>query len=498
MIFENFILVFSLYSDYFIWYRISLFIRRFRIIHLYKMSIPQETLMAIEASLNKALTSDASLALMERALASRGEAIVAQVEEKLNAFKTDLIAVAETQAAVHEEPSDDGASDSDHAATPSNTAAKRALFAHATPNSKFRPDLYKETVRNPRRVTMSTASGAGRQSTSHAAISNPLPKIDIPKVEVFTGIPHASSSRPADSVPVRLNNFIRELEGYLSYVYGRAGHMPTEEEYLEQCVLFLASDARKFVEDLQTIAKEEEDQDGMAHELTWETVKEAMVEHFGKPVSGMQLITDMIEMRQAANETVADFATRFDVSHMELTRQGLAGRDLSSALFVRALVPHVRDKVRETVSGSDYFVKEEIGARQPRKAISKLLRLAVAKESSFNGSRSTVTSSAPSQGQQRAQAAPGASKSSNGNNNSDNASRPRIPDDLYAARIKANLCFKCGASGHVGHRCRSPINFKPVVTKPSGGRFHAMSVNDDDDEEEAEERAPTVSASGKA
>jgi hypothetical protein len=179
---------------------------------------------------------------------------------------------------------------------------------------------------------------------------------------------------------------------------------------------------------------------------------------------------------------------------MELMRLGLASRDLSSALYIHALKPDIRDHVKEHIATHDFFKDNEIAQQKPRTAIQALQRLATAREGTIR-SKQHSQSTLPSQPKPKPAAA-------NGTNQSNKPDLPQrnftetytsIPNDLYEARKLAGLCVRCNSNKHKAKMCTQPRNVTPVPAAAIRARLNALQAVTD----EAPVRPPASNAEPK-
>jgi hypothetical protein len=368
--------------------------------------------------------------------------------------------------------------------------ATRASFS--TPFTDGRPDWYLAGVRKPHRQTLSFADHINSESISQplasstrGAVSPPVSSNSVedsddehsddrrlapssqPRVApIAVPMPKVFNGDEADLAKLRteLMEFIDHLERYVSYAYASKRISPSPYEWMCTATMFLAGPAANVYRDLLVIAGEEAALGKPMADVTWEQLRQALIDQFGRPMDGYELIAFMFALKQRSNESVREFSDRFHLHHMELIRQELASRDLSTALYLNALVPDIRDHLKEQLAANSFFLVNKIERREPRSAIASLQRLAVAREATLrskqhsnNNSSTSVASTQP------------AAASSSGARTTNQAAAPKtneklepIPDALFQARRAAGLCGRCNSSSHKTFLCNKPRNLQPV------------------------------------
>ena len=344
---------------------------------------------------------------------------------------------------------------------------------------------------NYSRATMPPAQKARRRQTLSV-----IDQVDDEEEDIMIRVPMppkfdgsglcTSSNDPAESVQVRLAHALDDIVDYIDFMADFKGVTLSQRQFVKLACRFLTGTAAGVYKNLQLIAKQEADR--LGHDVPalvlWPDVRKALESRFGKPQPGHQLIRRMLKLSQRPGETVEAFTVRFDSLHMELTRQGLASRDLTVALFIESLTPAIRDKVDEVVNSIDYFERENIGEHEARKAVTALQLIAAARESHLVATKGhgTVNISQPRPPQQ----AP----------TNQQASQPRpkarvpnnVPDALYSERIAAGLCGKCNSAAHTARECNNPRNTLPVPRR-AGARANMMSASETESSGDARDDA---------
>jgi hypothetical protein len=188
----------------------------------------------------------------------------------------------------------------------------------------------------------------------------------------------------------------------------------------------------------------------------------------------------MEKLKQAHNESVQEYSIRFEETHREFMRAGLDSRDISVRYFVRGLKQEIYDKVEEDLTSSNYFTKERIDVKETRKAINAVRQLAIAKENSIKASaqlrlQRQSQSRTPSQPQSQPHSQSSNAKSRRRNNWID------IPEELYIARRKAGVCFRCNSNKHSADVCKQPIN-NNEAPPPRSARANTMRAESEANE----------------
>lgn len=345
----------------------------------------------------------------------------------------------------------------------SDDAPHRSLDFN-TPFTKNVPDMYEAAIqRQPQRLARRrTMSVLNEEDIDEEEL--PI-SIRIPMPANFDGSGlSSSSSDPAESVQVRLAHALDSIVDYIEYMCETKGFKASPQQFVRLACRFLTGTAAGVYKNLQMMAKQEADRHGeeVPRLVTWPDVRRALEERFGRPVPGHQVITNMLKVKQRPNESVEEYTVRFDSLHMELTRQNLASRDLSVALYIAGFVESVKEKVEETVNSVDYFTREDIGVHESRKAITALQLVALARETHLARTRSSqaagITSKSP-KNQVTSTAAPQPQAS---NANRGTTTKIQVPDKLYAERLAASLCGKCGSAAHASRECDQARNLNPV------------------------------------
>lgn len=368
-------------------------------------------------------------------------------------------------------------------------AAKRQLD-FATPFSRNQPDMYTAAINKPaRRTTMSVFDEDDDDVEAELMIRVPMP-------DKFDGSGLSSSStEPSESVQVRLAYALDAIVDYIEFMADFKNVRPSARQFVKLACRFLTGAAAGVYKDLQLIAKQEAERRGDDTPILvlWPAVRQALESRFGKPQPGHQLIRIMMALKQKPGESVECYTVRFNSLHMELTRQSLASRDLTVALYIQGLSSLIKEKVEEVVNSIDYFDREDIGVHEARKAITSLHLIAAARENHLasiarqqSHGTTPARSSAPAPSNQSSSNSHH-SRGSNGNNNKkngDNGNRVQVPDLLYSERIAAGLCGKCNSAAHSARDCSSARNLLPVPRR-NGARANKMEVSErveDDDE----------------
>lgn len=365
------------------------------------------------------------------------------------------------------------------------TAAQRNLD-FGTPFTRNMPDMYGAAIgdrpvkKQQRRSTISCLDDDGDDIEAALGIKVPMPdKFD------GTGL-SSSSSEPSESVAVKLAHALDSIEDYIEYLCDFKGITLSARQFVKIACRFLTGIAAGVYKHLQLIAKQEADRRGDAVPLLvlWPQVRSALEQRFGKPRAGHQLIRQMMKLRQKVGESVEDYTVRFDSLHMELTRQNLASRDLTVALYMEGLLSQVKEKVDEVVNSVDYLEREDIGVHEARKAITALQLIATAREAhlaSVSRQQQVNNSRPPQQAPVNQQSSHSNQRGhSSGKKNGDN--RVQVPDALYSERIAAGLCGKCNSAAHVSRDCSNSRNLLPVP-KRNGARANKIEATESVDED---------------
>lgn len=365
--------------------------------------------------------------------------------------------------------------------SPSNikpTATSKQLD-FSTPYTRSMPDNYS-------RATMPPAQKVRRRQTMSV-----LDQVDDEEADIMIRVPmppkfdgsglSLSNNEPAESVQVRLAHALDDIVDYIDFVADFKNISLSPRQFVKLAGRFLTGTAAGVYKNLQLISKQEADRLGHAAPalVLWPDVRSALEARFGKPQPGHQLIRRMLKLAQRSGESVESYNVRFDSLHMELTRQGLASRDLTVALFIEGLIPAIRDKVDEVVNSIDYFERENIGTHEARKAVTALQLIAAAREShlSTNKNHQTTTTSQPRPPQQ---AFSGQQQPSQASRHKSGQPRQQVnvPDALYSERIAAGLCGKCNSSSHNARECTNQRNTLPVPRR-TGARANVMAASED-------------------
>lgn len=348
-----------------------------------------------------------------------------------------------------------------------------------TPYTRSMPDNYS-------RATMPPAQKVRRRQTMSV-----IDQIDDEEADIMIRVPMppkfdgsglcSSTNDPAESVQVRLAHALDDIVDYIEFMADFKSISLSPRQFVKLACRFLTGTAAGVYKNLQLIAKQEADRLGHAAPtlVLWPDVRSALEARFGKPQPGHQLIRRMLKLAQRSGETVEAYTVRFDSLHMELTRQGLASRDLTVALFIEGLSPAIRDKVDEVVNSIDYFERENIGLHEARKAVNALQLIAAARESHLATSKGHQSGST-SQPRPSQQASSGQQPSSQAprHRNAQPRQQTNVPDALYSERIAAGLCGKCNAASHTARECNNQRNTLPVPRR-AGARANVMAANED-------------------
>lgn len=358
--------------------------------------------------------------------------------------------------------------------TSAQPASSSRALDFGTPYTNAGPDMYGRAVAHQvkkpaRRQTLAVVDQVDEEDDMC---------IRVPMPERFDGTGLVvTSNDPAESVQVRMALLLDSIVDYIEYQCDSKGVVLSERQFVKVASRFLTGTAAGVYKDLKLMAQQEAARLGHSVPalVTWPELRKALEMRFGRPQPGHQLIRCMSKLKQKANESVESYTVRFDALHMELTRQNLATRDLSIALYLDGLVPALQERVEEIVNSIDYCERENIGPHEARKAILSLQRLAAAREAHVNAAARQANQQKPSSNQQ-----PSASnmQQSNGSaNGGATGSRPvNVPDALYAQRVAAGLCGKCNSADHISKECKRPRNLDPVPKRP-GGRANVMMAD---------------------
>ncbi|KAJ3176160.1 hypothetical protein HDU85_007590, partial [Gaertneriomyces sp. JEL0708] len=239
----------------------------------------------------------------------------------------------------------------------SNQSSNHAQFAHplstqasssgraldfGTPYTSSGADMYGRAISQPPKKVprRQTLSGIDRMDAEDEVI------IRVPMPDKFdgTGLLVASND-PSESVQVRLALGLDSIVDYIEYQCDSQGFVPSERQFVKAASRFLSGTAAGVYKDLKLIAQQEAVRrgDDVPALVTWPQLRKALELRFGRPQPGHQLIRSMSKLRQKANESVESYTVRFDSLHMELTRQNLATRDLSIALYLDGLLPALQE-----------------------------------------------------------------------------------------------------------------------------------------------------------
>jgi hypothetical protein len=369
--------------------------------------------------------------------------------------------------------------------------AARALSFGATPrtvvtNGRF--DRYASFIN--RRQTLSSVEPLpidDNDSGSEISASR-LQHVNPPTRRVLT-ITGAKGPNPFDgTIPanksplVFLNEFFDQLERFLAYECDRQRVDPTPDEWMKFARLYIVGTASGVADDVELIAY----QQGRFEPIEWPEIRAGLIEHFAHPEPAYSLVASMMKLEQRQGESVRDFTSRFNALHAELATHELASRDLSTALYLHALLPPIRARVTEQVASVEYFKEKKIGPGQAREALSCLFLLALARETAL-ASRKTVP---PPTTHTASRSAPSASAvattSSTAKRDDQSASLLRqkivetvtVPDELFNARKAAGVCGRCNGQ-HKTFSCRFPRNLTPApTTGRSNVRANVMDANE--------------------
>lgn len=365
----------------------------------------------------------------------------------------------------------------------SNAVPSRTLDFN-TPFTRNVPDMYEAAIaQQPHR--------AARRRTMAVLEENDLDDqevpiaIRIPTPSHFDGTGLSlSNNDPAETVQVRLAHALDSIVDYIEYMCETKGFSASPQQFVRLACRFLAGTAAGVYKNLLMIAKQEADRHGNATPrlVTWPEVRRALEDRFGRPMPGHQVVASMFKIKQRVNESVEDYTVRFDSLHMELTRQNLASRDLSVALYIAGFVDSVKEKVEETVNSVDYFTREDIGVHEARKAITALQLVALARETHLARTKSQAMNPTPKPSHSQTAATNGQARS--GNTNKITSAKVQVPDQLYAERTAAGLCGKCCSATHMSRDCNQPRNLNPIPfnRSKSTARSNKMMVDSQVDE----------------
>lgn len=364
-----------------------------------------------------------------------------------------------------------------------NVAPHRSLDFN-TPFTRNVPDNYEAAIsRQPQRASRRRTMGV-LDDEDFGESETPI-AIRIPMPANFDGTGLSSSTNdPAESVQVRLAHALDSIVDYIEYMCETKGFAASAQQFVRLACRFLTGTAAGVYKNLQMIAKQEADRHGneAPRLVTWPEVRKALEDRFGRPMPGHQVISNMLKVKQRANESVEDYTVRFDSLHMELTRQNLASRDLSVALYIGGFVDSVKEKVEETVNSVDYFAREDIGVHESRKAITALQLVALARETHLARTR-IHTGGATSKPSNNQVAPVGAQQPRSNSANKGFTTKVQVPDSLYSERLAAGLCGKCGSAAHASRECNQPRNLNPVPSNRSKvARVNKMTVDGQSDD----------------
>lgn len=306
--------------------------------------------------------------------------------------------------------------------------------------------------------------------------------VKVPPPDTFDGMGKpATAEKPAESVEVRLEQFIIAIEKYLQHQSVMQGISPSPEEFCSNACFYLTGVAAGVVNRLELRANQTSRATGIAAFITWPEVREALRTELGRPLAGHVLILKMMKLTQKPAESVDTFTDRFEALLLELSRQGLDSRDAVVAYYLNALSSVIRERVEETINmRNNYWGDASISSTESRAALAHLRTLAKARESFLASQKSQpphVQRPAPAHSNQSSNHAN--SHSSNQHKSNDQSHRfERVPDQLFKDRMDSNLCGKCGAGGHPPHACpnKRSFNASTVPTKRSNSRFNVMSA----------------------
>lgn len=188
----------------------------------------------------------------------------------------------------------------------------------------------------------------------------------------------ATADRPAESVEVRLENFIVAIEKYLHHQSVIQGITPSPEEFCVNACFYLTDVAAGVLNRLELRTNQSNRATGAASFITWPDVREALRTELGRPLPGHVLVLRMMKLSQRSNESVDTFTDRFDALLLELSRQGLDSRDAVVAYYLEALTPIIRERVEETVNmRANYWKEASISPNESRAAVSHLRTFAI-------------------------------------------------------------------------------------------------------------------------
>lgn len=369
--------------------------------------------------------------------------------------------------------------------------AARALSFGATPrtvvtNGRF--DRYasfigrRQTLSSVEPLPIDESDSNSEVSASRAQHINPPTQ----RVMTITGakgpIPFDGTIPQNKSPLVFLNQFFDQLERYLAYEFDRQRVDPTPDEWMTLARLYIVGTASQVADDVELIAY----QQGRFEPIEWPELREGLIEHFVHPEPAYSLVSTMMSLEQRQGESIRDFTNRFNALHAELATHNLASRDLSTALYLHALLPPIRARVTEQVASVEYFKEKKIGPGQAREALSCLLLLALARETALASRKSTPPPTAHTASRSASSTSAVTTTSSTAKRDDQSAHLLRqkivetvtVPDELFNARKAAGVCGRCNGQ-HKTFGCRFPRNLTPApTTGRSNVRANVMDANE--------------------
>lgn len=157
--------------------------------------------------------------------------------------------------------------------------------------------------------------------------------VNLPQPPTFSG-----EGSSIEEIARDYNAWKVQLKNWVKMVKASGVEMKAELEFYRK-VASLTGDAALVVDGMKSGDEK----------VTWAEIISKLDEVYLGCINSQALIASLKNIKQAPNETVTQYAARFNQVHRRLINIGVSNRDVGAQWFIDGLVPSLRRKVNEKV-----------------------------------------------------------------------------------------------------------------------------------------------------
>jgi hypothetical protein len=300
---------------------------------------------------------------------------------------------------------------------------------------------------------------------------NALRTVKMPQLKPpnkFNG--RLAENESADEMAIRLDDWLLEMESYLSCLRKNGSLINDPENIREFACYYLSGEALRVANDTVLNASITP---GLDHPpMIVSHVKQALMERVGGRSNGFEAAAALDRIKQSPDESVDKYLLRFLALHRKFDESGSANPVVSVRYFINGLNEFLQPRVtlQMNLTGGDWLKKNNLDRSSPALAVHAIAQLAKTVETCFkeyNETRQQFRSTHKPRRNNQDETNKSFERSSNAKTHqSQSSSQSRssnrrlldLPQDVVKERRNANVCMQCGQPGHYKSGCKNTLN----------------------------------------